>query len=245
MASHERAYAASENSNQLMGQVFSIRARIPWAWEEFSVQFASWRRIIAGVLASGVGLWSQTQVDLRTQSREVDFSAAQSTKPAKTGPSLPVACGVGEAFFLTTAQPGSNWFLCTATNIWSLQGGGGGSGGMVNNANDVRFLLTKTSSTVLTLNGTMSTSNPAVIFGGTTAYKFTAPSTITVSGTASTGAVRVCFDPTTGQVSLYHNLAAAVTGSGDLAGHVFTGTSCPYAQLWAPTMTNANVWDTI
>jgi len=206
---------------------------------------AFWRGMAAGLLAAGAALWGQTQVDLRTQSREVDFSAAPSTKPAKTGTSLPVACGVGEAFFLTTAPGGSNWYLCTATNIWSLQGGGGGSGGMVNNANDVRFLLTKTSSTVLTLNGTMSTSNPAVIFGGTTAYKFTAPSTITVSGTASTGAVRVCFDPTTGQVSLYHNLAAAVTGSGDLAGHVFTGTSCPYAQLWAPTMTNANVWDTI
>jgi hypothetical protein len=209
------------------------------------VQFASWRRIVAGLLASGVVLWSQTQVDLRTQSREVDFSAAQSTKPAKTGSSLPVACGVGEAFFLTTAQPGSNWFLCTATNIWSLQGGGGSSGGTVNNASDVRFLLTNTSSTVLTLNGTMSTGNPAVVFGGTTAFKFTTPSTLTVSGTASTGTVRVCFDPNTGQLSLYHNLAATITGTGDLSSHVFTGSSCPYAQLWAPTMTNANAWDTL
>jgi hypothetical protein len=152
---------------------------------------------------------------------------------------------VGEAFFLTTAQPGSNWFLCTATNIWSLQGGGGSGGGSVNNASDMRFLLTNTSSTVLTLNGTMSTGNPAVVFGGTTAYKFTTPSTLTVSRTPSTGTVRVCFDPNTGQLSLYHNLAATITGTGDLAGHVFTGSSCPYAQLWAPTMTSANVWDTL
>ena len=203
---------------------------------------AYWRGIAVGLMTAGVALWGQTQVDLRTQSREVDFSAAPSTKPAKTGTSLPVACGVGEAFFLTTAQPGANWYLCAATNIWSLQGGGGG---VVSNANDVRFLLTNTSSTVLTLNGAMSTSNPAVIVGGMTAYKFTAPSTIAVSGTASTGTVRVCFDPTTGQLSLYHNLAATITGSGDLSGHVFTGTGCPYAQLWAPTMTSANVWDTI
>lgn len=210
------------------------------------MQFASWRRIAAGLLASGVVLWGQTQVDLRTQSREVDFSAAQSTKPAKTGSSLPVACGVGEAFFLTTAQPGSNWFLCTATNIWSLQGGGGGSsGGTVNNASDVRFLLTNTSSNQLTLNGAMSTGNPAVVFGSATAYKFTTPSTLTVSGTPSTGTVRICFDPNTGQLSLYHNLAATITGTGDLTGHVFTGSSCPYAQLWAPTMSSANVWDTL
>jgi hypothetical protein len=205
------------------------------------VQFAIGRGIAAWLLAAGVALWGQTQVDLRTQSREVDFSAAPSTKPAKIGTSLPVACGVGEAFFLTSAAPGSNWFLCTATNIWSLQSGGG----VVNNANDVRFLLANTSPTVLTLNGTMSTGNPAVIVGGTTAYKFTTASTITVSGTPSSGTVRVCFDPTTGQLSLYHSLAATITGSGDLSGHVFTGSSCPYAQLWAPTMTTASVWDTI
>jgi len=198
-----------------------------------------------GLLAGGLALWGQTQVDLKTQSRGVDFSAAPSTAPAKTGTSLPVACSVGQAYFLTNAQPGANWYLCTATNIWTVQGGSGGA--VVNNPNDVRFLLTNTSPAVLTLNGTISNINPAIIFGGTTAYKFTTASTITVSGTPSTGTVYQCFDPSTGQLSLYHNLAATITGSGDLAGHVFTGTSCPagFAQLWAPTMTMANRWDTI
>jgi hypothetical protein len=202
----------------------------------------------AGLLAGGMALWAQTQVDLKTQSRRVDFSAAPTTKPAKTGTSLTVVCGVGEAFFLTTAPPGANWYLCTATNIWTLQGGGSGGGsGVVDNAADVRFLLTNTSPTVLTLNGAMSTTNPAVIVGGTTAFKFTTPSTITVSGTNSTGTVYQCFNPSTGQLSVYHNLAATISGTGDLSGHVFTGIGCPpgFGQLWAPTMTAANVWDTV
>jgi len=47
----------------------------------------------------------------------------------KTGTALPAACGVGEAFFKTNAPVGSNFYLCTSQNSWTLESGTGGTGG--------------------------------------------------------------------------------------------------------------------
>src|SRR5438132_12299383 len=65
----------------------------------------------------------QTQVDLRTQSKSVDFSAATATKPFKSGTVLPATCAVGEMFYKSDAPSGSNLYGCTALNSWTLQGG--------------------------------------------------------------------------------------------------------------------------
>lgn len=70
---------------------------------------------------------AQTQVDLRSQSKSVDFSNAPTTKPVRTGTSLPSSCGVGALFFRTDATPGGNLYGCTSTNTWSSLGAGGGS----------------------------------------------------------------------------------------------------------------------
>jgi hypothetical protein len=88
------------------------------------------------ILMAGV-VWSlivspaeaQTQVDLRTQSKDVDFANAASTRPVKTGVSLPPACGVGELFFVSNAPAGSNLYACVTPNTWALEGGGSGGGG--------------------------------------------------------------------------------------------------------------------
>ena len=68
-------------------------------------------------------LAAQTQVDLKTQSKSVDFSNANATKPFKSGTVLPATCTVGDAFFKTNAAAGANYFACTATNAWTLQSG--------------------------------------------------------------------------------------------------------------------------
>ncbi len=65
----------------------------------------------------------QTRIDLRKQGRNVDFSQAESTKPFKAGSALPASCGIGETFFRTDAPRGSNFYACTATDTWTLQGG--------------------------------------------------------------------------------------------------------------------------
>ena len=71
----------------------------------------------------GLTLAAQTQIDLRTQAKNIDFSAANSTRPIKTGTVLPATCVAGDMFFKTDAQAGENLYGCTAANTWSIQGG--------------------------------------------------------------------------------------------------------------------------
>jgi hypothetical protein len=83
----------------------------------------AWPALLAVVFAlAGGPLTAQTMVDLRTQSKDVDFSAAPATKPAKAGVALPAMCAVDEFFFKTNAVPGGNLYLCTATNTWTPSG---------------------------------------------------------------------------------------------------------------------------
>lgn len=65
---------------------------------------------------------AQTRVDLRSQSKNIDFSQAQSVRPFRTGTVLPPVCTAGEMFFKTDAAPGSNMFGCVATDTWGLEG---------------------------------------------------------------------------------------------------------------------------
>lgn len=53
-----------------------------------------------------------------------DVSGKTSTKPAKSGTSLPGACAVGEQYFKTNAAAGYNLYFCTASDTWTLQGTG-------------------------------------------------------------------------------------------------------------------------
>lgn len=75
-------------------------------------------------LASG-----QTLVDLKTQTKSVDFTGATSTAPFKAGTVLPSTCTVGQAFYQTNAPAGSNLYTCTALNAWTLQVGVAGPTG--------------------------------------------------------------------------------------------------------------------
>ena len=83
------------------------------------------------VLVGGPPLWPQTLVDLRTQTKSIDFSSALSTKPFQTGSALPATCSVGATFFNSAAPSGRNLYGCTSLNTWTLLGSnlwfGGGS----------------------------------------------------------------------------------------------------------------------
>jgi hypothetical protein len=85
-------------------------------WQESFMR----KMIITLVLASaGAG---QTTVDLRTQSKGMDFRNAIATMPFKTNAALPANCDTGEMFFRTGALAGQNVFGCAAPNTWVLQG---------------------------------------------------------------------------------------------------------------------------
>lgn len=47
-----------------------------------------------------------------------DAGSAVSTRPARTGTSLPASCAVGEQYFKADAGAGKNLYLCTSTNTW-------------------------------------------------------------------------------------------------------------------------------
>ncbi len=76
---------------------------------------------LAGILGA------QTQVDLRTQSKSVDFQGASMTRPMRTSATLPATCVVNELLLLTTAAAGSNIYVCLTANNWVPQGGAGGA----------------------------------------------------------------------------------------------------------------------
>lgn len=76
--------------------------------------------LLAGMAAtSGILSAQTTSVDLRAQAKNIDFSAAVSSKPFKTGVTLPAACQTGETFFKTDAPAGLNLYACTASNTWT------------------------------------------------------------------------------------------------------------------------------
>ncbi|MBV8817859.1 MAG: hypothetical protein JO022_05840 [Acidobacteriaceae bacterium] len=76
-----------------------------------------------GVCLGSSMAFAQTLVDLRTQTKSVDFSAANSTKPFQTGTILPSICQVGAMFYKTDAAAGANLYGCTALNSWTLESG--------------------------------------------------------------------------------------------------------------------------
>ena len=126
---------------------------------------------------------SQTLVDLRTQSKSVDFSALPSTRPVQVGTTLPGTCQVGQLFFKSDAVAGSNLYGCTAANTWSVQangssGSGGGSGSGATMASQLGDLQpVRTSSNVLTIGSGCSATTPCNVRFGSTSYSITSPAT--------------------------------------------------------------------
>ena len=79
----------------------------------------------------GTGLWvfnaNPTLAGVTVSGGALSASGATATSPNKTGTSLPGTCTVGESFQKTDATASSQYYLCTATNTWTAQGGGGSS----------------------------------------------------------------------------------------------------------------------
>ena len=193
-----------------------------------------------GCLLAAHGAKAQTQIDLRTQSKSVDFSAAASTKPSKTGTTVPASCAVGETFFKTNATAGQNLYGCTATNTWTVlgaaSGGGGGGVSAFNGLLDCQ--VTRTSATVLTVVA------PCNFRVGNVVTSFGSSATVTISGSA-TGVARLGLDSAAGVPNLKvfnGGLTLACTGMScnNLAGVAFDVDTIPLAS-WSAT---TGSWDT-
>ena len=140
------------------------------------------------VVSWGLTLTAQTQIDLRTQAKNIDFSAANSTRPMKTGTALPATCVAGNMFFKTDAPAGANLYGCTAANTWSVQGGIP-MGNCQYNATSQILTCTDSSSNVYTTVETATGGTPGqwVDYIATTGIPHTSqPAFSQISGTVST-----------------------------------------------------------
>lgn len=81
------------------------------------------RKLTTSLLFAAAAVYSQTQLDLGQQAKNIDFSQATLTRPVRSGTSMPVSCALGEMFYLTNGTPGRNSFVCAAPNSWSVVGG--------------------------------------------------------------------------------------------------------------------------
>lgn len=137
-------------------------------------------RILLLIILGGAGaVYGQlTQLDLRLQSRDVDFSSASSTKPLKSGMGLPSSCGQGEMYYRTDAAAGMNVYGCTGSNSWTLEEGAAAS--VASQLGD--FGATATSTTTLSIGAACSTSTPCNVRFGALVYSFAGGATATISG---------------------------------------------------------------
>jgi len=135
------------------------------------------RSLLIAMLAGS--LYGQlTQVDLRLQSRDVDFSAASATKPFRSGSGLPSTCGQGEMYYRLDAAAGMNVYGCTTTNSWTLERGPPAAS-MASQLGD--FAVTRTSTTTLAIGANCSTTTPCVVRFGSLVFSFGSGATATIS----------------------------------------------------------------
>jgi hypothetical protein len=145
--------------------------------------------VLAGVLTV-VGLtFGQTQLDLKTQTKNVDFSQAVSVRPFPTGTVLPNTCKIGEMFFKSNAPAGANLYGCVGANVWVPVPQSTGNGGDETTAT-APFDF-QGSESVLTIGTSCSTEYACRVLIGSVLYYYSAPATVTLSGGSGTAYVYV------------------------------------------------------
>ena len=170
-------------------------------------------KILPAILLAG-SAFGQTLVDLRTQSKSIDFSALPSTRPVQVGTALPATCQIGQLFFKADAVAGANLYGCAATNSWSVQSAGTGGASSTTGASMASQLgdlqVTRTASNVITVGANCSSTTPCNVHFGSTVFSFTAGATGTISGNA-TGALYI-YVTNTGTITIGSNLTVACAG---------------------------------
>jgi len=177
-----------------------------------------------------------TQIDLRLQSRDVDFSAATTTKPFKSGTSFPSTCSVGEMFYKQDAVAGANLYACTSPNLWTVQSGAGGGATMASLLGD--FAVTRTSASTLAIGGNCSVSTPCSARFGSLVYSFGASAAVTI--TAGSGLAFI-YVSSAGALTVGHNVTASCN-SGCVAQSGVTAFPPDAIPLFTWSATNG-AWD--
>jgi len=165
-------------------------------------------QILLTVVAAGVLNGQITQLDLHFQSKDVDFTTANATKPFKSGTTIPSVCGVGEMFFKVDGPAGANLYGCTSLNAWTLEStsSGGLGASMASQLGD--FAVTRTSPTVLTIGANCSVTTPCTVRFGSLVYSFAGGGSVSISAGSGLAYVYVS---SAGALTIGHNLTANCT----------------------------------
>lgn len=156
-------------------------------------------------LLFAVSLAFGQRIDLKSQSRNADFSAHAFIKPWVIGTTLPATCSVGDAFFDSDATAGQNVYACTATNVWTLSSGtitgltasralqSDGSGNIAVSSvtsTELGYLSGVTSALQTQLNGKLSSTPPGssgdLIYNNAGVFGALAPPSGSLVGTTAT-----------------------------------------------------------
>lgn len=177
-------------------------------------------------------LAAQTLVDLRTQGKSVDFANVATTRPVKTGTTLPASCAVGEMFFKSNAPAGQNLYACYALNSWSLTASSTQAGQLLD------LVVSRASDTLLTAGDSCQVSTPCNVRVGNTTYSITSRAEITLQNGTGRALIYISGN---GVLTVGHNITlscdagcTAVSGVTD-----FPANSIPIAT-WT---SNSGVWD--
>jgi hypothetical protein len=184
--------------------------------------------------------WSQTQIDLQAQSRNVDFSMSATTRPLKSGTLLPGSCSMGEMFFLENATAGANLYGCAAANTWTLESSAGSGGSGSGTASQLADLAaTRSSATTLAIGTACSAATPCNLRLGSVTFSFTSSTSATITGGSGTAFIYL---DASGNLTVGQNLAVTCSsGCRTVAGiAAFPPDSIP---LFTWTATNGT-WDT-
>lgn len=195
----------------------------------------SFCRIVLLAMFGGVLYGQLTQVDLRLQSRDVDFSGASATKPFKSGSGLPSTCAQGEMYYRLDASAGMNVYGCTASNSWTLEQGPPAAS-MASQLGD--FVVTRTNATTLAIGAGCSTSTPCTARFGALVYSFGSGATVTISGGSGLAFVYIS---SAGALTVGHNVTASC-GSGCTAQSGVTAFPADAIPLFTWSATSGS-WD--
>ena len=201
-----------------------------------------------------MGARGQTQIDLRTQGRDVDFSAQPFTRPIQVGTGLPATCGLGDLYFRSDATPGGNLFGCTASNTWTQMSSlntGGGTGGGSSYSAGLGFLLTGSTFSAdfsvlpgLTISNTWSNLNDFSLGTIRVQVGTGVPASSTCSGASNVGSIYVRGDAQQPNASHY---VCSQTGAGVYSweltqGAAQTGGGYSSGGVTSPLTTKGDIW---
>ncbi len=201
-------------------------------------------RFFTCIVWLGGAVWAQTKIQGPLQFRSPDFANQTFSRPWPVGQSLPVACRVGEVYFLDSPTLGRKLYLCSNANQWIEFGQAQGSSSSASQASDLLdFSLLKISSNQIRVGQACSIAKPCRALIGNKVLSVSNSSTISLSGPPSSGQLLIWL--AADGIHAGHSVSGIVSCSTGCTVHPNTTAFPLYTVPLAAIPFTANVFDEI